>query len=186
LDFKNLLSLQPIPDTHEYENTPIGREMPEILTYLKLWGNNTRGLWAFHIFLGIFATFFSLLAATGFGGDLASRVFAFIAAISIAFLTAFNLGAKSNNTRNAWRLLNTAILRFNEGIVGKDYVINAYESGEAMIGGITFDQTKIQQGSTTAPNSDKGGRQTKDQEGSTTAPNSDKGGRPNDETSSQP
>jgi hypothetical protein len=185
LDFRNLLSLQPIPDTHEYEKTPIGRDMPEILTYLKLWGNNTRGLWAFHVFLGIFATFFSLLAATGFGGDLASRVFAFIAALSIAFLTAFNLGAKSNNTRNAWRLLNTAILRFNEGSVGKDYVINAYESGEAMIGGITFDQTKIQERSTTIPNSDKESHQTKIQKGSTTIPNSERVTL-NDETSRLP
>ncbi len=185
MDFRNLLSLQPIPDTHGYEKTPIGKDMPEILTYLKLWGNNTRGLWAFHVFLGIFATFFSLLAATGFGGDLASRVFAFIAALSIAFLTAFNLGAKSNNTRNAWRLLNTAILKFNEGSVGKDYVINAYESGEAMIGGITFDQTKIQEGSTTIPNSDKESHQTKIQEGSTTIPNSERVTL-NDETSRLP
>jgi len=45
--------------------------------------------------------------------------------------TAFNLGAKSNNTRNAWRLLNTAVLRFNQGILEKDEVINAYENGEA-------------------------------------------------------
>ena len=95
----NLLSLQPIPDTNVYKGTPIERELPEILVYLKLWGNNTRILWAFHIFLGIFATFFSLLAATGFGGDTLSRVFAFIAALSIALFTAFNLGAKSNNTR---------------------------------------------------------------------------------------
>ncbi|MPZ07924.1 MAG: hypothetical protein GEU26_16170 [Nitrososphaeraceae archaeon] len=155
MNIRNLLSLQPIPDTSVYKGTLIESKMPEILTYLKLWGNNTRGLWAFHIFLGIFATFFSLLAATGFGGDLLSRVFAFVAALSIAFLTAFNLGAKSNNTRNAWRLLNTAILRFNEGLLGKDEVINAYESGEAMIGGITFNQTKIQKGDTITPNLNK-------------------------------
>jgi hypothetical protein len=155
MNIRNLLSLQPIPDTNVYKDTRIESEMAEILTYLKLWGNNARGLWAFHIFLGIFATFFSLLSATGFGGDLLSRVFAFVAALSIAFLTAFNLGAKSNNTRNAWRLLNTAILRFNEGILGKDEVINAYESGEALIGGITFNQTKTHEGSTTVPNLNK-------------------------------
>ena len=74
-----------------------------------------------------------------------SRVFAFIAALTIAFLTAFNLGTKSNNTRNAWRLLNTAILRFNQGILGKNEVINAYESGEALIGGISFSQPKTEE-----------------------------------------
>jgi hypothetical protein len=112
-------------------------------------GNNTRILWAFFIFLGIFATFFSLLAATGFGGDLLSRVFAFVAALSIAFLTAFNLGARSNDTRNAWRLLNTAVLRFNQGIVQKDEVITAYEKGETLIGGISFSQVKTEEGSAT-------------------------------------
>jgi hypothetical protein len=158
MNIRDLLSLQPIPDTNVYNDTRIKKEMPDILVYLKLWGNNTRGLWAFHIFLGIFATFFSLLAATGFGGDPLSRVFAFVAAISIAFLTAFNLGAKSNNTRNAWRLLNTAIMRFNEGIIEKDEVINAYESGEALIGGITFNQIKTGEESAEVPNSEKESR----------------------------
>jgi len=74
-----------------------------------------------------------------------SRVFASIAALSIAFLTAFNLGAKSNNTRNAWRLLNAAILRFNQGILEKNEVINAYESCEALIGGISFSQAKTEE-----------------------------------------
>ena len=80
-----------------------------------------------------------------FGGDTLSRVFAFIAALSIALFTAFNLGAKSNNTRNAWRLLNTSVLRFNQGILEKDEVINAYENGEALIGGISFNQVKTQE-----------------------------------------
>ena len=156
MNIRDLFSLQPIPNTKIYNDTPIKKEMPDILEILELWGNNTRGLWAFHIFLGIFATFFSLLAATGFGGAEISRVFAFIAALSIAFLTAFNLGAKSNNTRNAWRLLNTAVMRFNKGIIGKDEVINAYESGEALIGGITFNQIKTGEESTEVQSSEKG------------------------------
>ena len=57
----------------------------------------------------------------------------------------------SNNTRNAWRLLNTAILRFNEGILNKEGVINAYEKGEALIGGISFSQVKTQEESATVP-----------------------------------
>ena len=146
---RKLLSLQPIPDKDLYKGTRAESELPEILPYLQQWGNNTRILWVFYIFLGIFATFFSLLAATGFGGDLLARVFAFIAALSIAFLTAFNLGAKSNDTRNAWRLLNTSVLRFNQGIVQKDEVISAYEKGETLIGGISFSQVKAEEGSAT-------------------------------------
>ena len=142
---RKLLSLEPIPDKDLYKGTRIEKEIPEILPYLEQWGNNTRILWAFFVFLGIFATFFSLLAATGFGGDILSRVFAFIAALSIAFLTAFNLGAKSNNTRNAWRLLNAAVIRYNQGIMRKDDVINAYERGETLIGGISFSQVKTEE-----------------------------------------
>ena len=145
---RKLLSLEPIPDKDLYKGTRIEKEIPEILPYLEQWGNNTRILWAFFVFLGIFATFFSLLAATGFGGDILSRVFAFIAALSIAFLTAFNLGAKSNNTRNAWRLLNAAVIRYNQGIMRKDDVINAYERGETLIGGISFSQVKTEEPST--------------------------------------
>jgi hypothetical protein len=46
-----------------------------------------------------------------------NQIFGFLAAVSISLLTAFNLGAKSNNTRNAWRELNTAVMRFNQNIV---------------------------------------------------------------------
>jgi hypothetical protein len=70
-----------------------------------------------HILIGGFATFFSVLTATQIGVsaiDDYTKFFAFIAAISIAFLTSFNLTDKSNNTRNAWRLLNVAVIRYNK------------------------------------------------------------------------
>lgn len=76
----------------------------------------------------------------------ASQIFGFLAAVSISLMTAFNLGAKSNNTRNAWRELNTAVMKFNQNLVEKDEVIAAYERGEAMIGGITFSKEKIETG----------------------------------------
>jgi len=49
-------------------------------------------------------------------------------------------------------------MRFNEGIIGKDEVINAYESGEALIGGITFNQYKTGEESAEVPNSEKESR----------------------------
>jgi hypothetical protein len=73
-----------------------------------------------------------------------NQIFGFLAAVSISLLTAFNLGAKSNNTRNAWRELNTTVMRFNQNIVQKSDVINAYERGETMIGGITFTKEEIE------------------------------------------
>jgi hypothetical protein len=128
-----------------YKDTRIEKEMPEILQYLNMWGTNATRLRYIHIFLGTFATFFALLAAADFwendNGDNYVRVFAFIAAISISMLTAFNLGAKSNNVRNAWRQLNSAVIKFNRELIDKDSVIIAYEKGEELIGGVDFSQS---------------------------------------------
>lgn len=103
--------LSPVPRgiIERYKNTRIDRELPEMLAYLELWGSNTTILWTLHIALGVIATFFSLLTASQIGhiGDQYPRIFGFLAALSISLLTAFNLGAKSNNTRNAWRRLNS-------------------------------------------------------------------------------
>jgi hypothetical protein len=142
-------SLRPIPNViNAYRGSRVDREVPEMLTYLQLWGDNTTNLWAVHIALGVIATFFSLLTASQIGHieDQYSRIFGFIAALSVSLLTAFNLGAKSNNTRNAWRKLNSAIIKFNERMVTKEALILAYEQGESMIGGVNFSQDRIQHG----------------------------------------
>jgi hypothetical protein len=112
-----------------YKDTLIATEMPEMLQYLSMWGTNATRLRYIHIFLGTFATFFALLAAADFNQNQNgyAGVFAFIAAVSISLLTAFNLGAKSNNVRNAWRHLNAAVIKFNRKLVDKGYVIAAYE-----------------------------------------------------------
>ena len=139
--------LKPIPDlTNAYKGTRVDREVPEMLTHLQLWGSNTNQLWILHITLGVIGTFFSLLTATmiGYIDDQYSRIFGFIAALSISLLTAFNLGAKSNNTRNAWRKLNLAIIKFNEKMITKNALISAYEKGESLIGGINYSQDRIQ------------------------------------------
>lgn len=123
-----------------YRSTRVEKELPEMLTYLKLWSHNTTKLWAIHITLGVVATFFSLLAAalTGNFDATWTRVFAFVAAFSISMLTAFSLGTKSNNVRNAWRVLNSAIIKFNHHLVQKNDVIVAYEEAESLIGGVTY------------------------------------------------
>lgn len=75
---------------------------------------------------------------------IASQVFAILAAVSIYLMTVFNLGAKSNDTRNAWRELNTELLKFNQNIIEKPAVIEAYERAETSIGGITFSKEGIE------------------------------------------
>jgi len=137
---------KPIPDaTNTYRGTRVDREIPEMLTYLQLWSSNTTKLWIVHITLGVIATFFSLLTASQIGNidNQYSRIFGFIAALSISLMTAFNLGAKSNNTRNAWRKLNTAIMKFNEHMIKKEALIAAYIQGESLIGGVSYSQDRI-------------------------------------------
>ncbi|HET9774337.1 MAG TPA: hypothetical protein VFP25_05065, partial [Nitrososphaeraceae archaeon] len=81
----------------------------------------------------------------------ASQIFGFLAAVSISLMTAFNLGAKSNDTRNAWRELNAAVLKYNQNIVGKAEVIAAYEHAETLIGGLIFTKDGISPPGTSPP-----------------------------------
>jgi Na+-transporting NADH:ubiquinone oxidoreductase subunit NqrB len=126
--------------TEQYRKQPIGEKLPDILDYLKLWHKMALFLRLVHIFLGILATFFSLLAAAqiGFVDNEQARIFAFIAAVSIALMTAFNLGAKSNDTRAAWRQLNAAVIKYNNGLCKEQAVIDAYIQGERRIGDVSY------------------------------------------------
>lgn len=123
-----------------YKDTPIAKDFPDILLYLKNWNMQATILRIIHVVLAGLATFFSVLTAT-----LANEIsvgsvqfFAFIAAISIAFLTSFNLTEKSNNTRKAWRTLNTAVMSYNNGEIDKKDLIKKYEEGEQLIGDVLF------------------------------------------------
>jgi hypothetical protein len=124
-----------------YKDTRIESKLPVILEYLTHWERMSRDLRFIHVSLGTLATFFSLLAAAqiGFIQDEYAKLFAFIAAISIALMTGFNLGEKSNNVRNAWRELNAAVIEFNSNDkVSEEEVIKAYREGEKRIGDVTF------------------------------------------------
>jgi len=130
-----------IPDSGTlYTGTRIDKELPVILKYLIQWENMAFLLRIAHVTLGVSAIFFSLLAASQIGSlhDDAVKIFAFLAAVSVALMTGFNLGEKSNNARNAWRNLNTSIMRFNSNEVSEQEVINAYQEGEKQIGDINF------------------------------------------------
>ena len=89
------LFFAPLPNMSEiYRGTPVTKEIHGMLDFLELWASNTTKLWAVHILLGVVATFFSLLTAAGIQsiGAGYSQIFAFIAALSISMMTAFNLG----------------------------------------------------------------------------------------------
>jgi hypothetical protein len=53
-------------------------------------------------------------------------------------MTGFNLGEKSNAVRNAWRLLNGTVMKFNRGEATEKEVMEAYDKGEALIGDVSY------------------------------------------------
>jgi hypothetical protein len=126
-----------------YQNTKVAIEVPHVLHYLNSWEVMAAGLRTVYILLGVFAVFFSLLAAVQIGSiqDEHAKIFAFIAAISIAFMTAFNLTDKSNNVRDAWRELNAAVMKYNTNRISKSELIEVYRKQEEKIGGVFFSKS---------------------------------------------
>jgi len=118
--------------------------VPEIAPFLIKWKRMARNLRFSQILLGLLATFFSILTATTVSVgiqnfDSYSKYFAFIAAVSIGIMTAFDLGTKSNNMMDAWRLLAAAVMKFNTGPTPSErqVVIDAWVKGEKTIGDVT-------------------------------------------------
>lgn len=125
-----------------YKDTRIEKQLPYILEYLERWELVATVLRIIHLLLGTLAIFFSLLAAAQIGSiqDEYAKIFAFIAAVSIALMAAFNLSEKSNNVRNAWRELNAAVMKFNQNIIGEKEIIEAYRREEGVVGDVTFNR----------------------------------------------
>jgi hypothetical protein len=129
--------------TELLNNTKIQVDLPEIVAVLLLWRQKAIMLRILHVSLGVTATFFSLLTAILISSDdQNSKYFAFIAALSVSLLSAFDLGTKSNNITNAYRELNLAAIRYNRGLINDIEVIKSYEEGERLIGNVTFQSTK--------------------------------------------
>jgi hypothetical protein len=120
--------------------------VPEMVPFLVLWRNKATTLRFLQVSLGFLAVFFSLLTTTVLQFTSSNtynayaKIFAFIAAVAVGLLTAFDLGTKSNNMTNAWRKLNAAVIKFNRGICYHEEVIDAYIDGENTIGNVTFQQ----------------------------------------------
>jgi hypothetical protein len=113
-----------------------------ILEYLGRWDLWATVLRITHVLLGTLGIFFSLLAASQIGSiqDEYAKIFAFIAAVSISLMAAFNLSEKSNNVRKAWRELNAAVMKFNENIIDEKEIIEIYRNQEAVVGDVTFNR----------------------------------------------
>jgi RNA polymerase subunit RPABC4/transcription elongation factor Spt4 len=124
-------------------------ELPEVIPFLTRWANKSGNLRFLQILLGFLSTFFSILTTTVLSvqgiDSYYSKYFAFIAAVSIGLMTAFDLGTKSNNMTKAWRHLIAVVIKFNQKLCEKDAVIDAYIESEHIIGDVTFQQQGLRQ-----------------------------------------
>jgi hypothetical protein len=126
----------------------IAQELPDVVPFFKIWRKKATGFRILHALLGVLSVFFSLLTTTvlqfeGSNWNSYAKIFAFIAAVSIGLMTAFNLGTKSNDMTRAWRKLTAAVIRFNKGLITKEKVIDEYVEAERLIGDVTFDQSLV-------------------------------------------
>jgi len=118
-----------------------GKEIPkQIVDNFRIWEMQAGLLRALHIILGLVATASSIIAASSIKkiqDSQAKAIFSIIAAVSFSILSAFDLGDKANKERTAWRNMNTAIIRYQQGVdTSKANLIDAYEDAERTIGDV--------------------------------------------------
>jgi hypothetical protein len=139
--FEYFLRIVPPNVMQMYEGTKVDKDISEVIPFFRLWARNAFILWIIHISLGLITTILTIsitsLASVSFYTQ-SIPILAVFAAITAALLTSLDIGTKSNNTRNAWRKLNIAMMKYNQNLFNKEQVINAYEEGEALISGINY------------------------------------------------
>lgn len=108
---------------------------------LPVWNRLAVRLHTTYIALGATATVSSLVAAsfTVELGVVGVKVCSFIAAVSLALLTAFDVGGKGNGARSAWRLLNSAVLAYENNPQFSIERLHAdYIAGENLLGDVKY------------------------------------------------
>jgi hypothetical protein len=114
------------------------REVPkEIKKAIDVWYRDAGILRFLHIFLGLMALVLTITVASSIPNQ--NPWIAWGAAITVGILTSFNLGTKSNNMRNAWRILNEAKIRYeNQDDMTLEKLIDAYRDGEKLVGDVVI------------------------------------------------
>jgi len=126
-----LLQNRPIPD--------------EIKAALDEWDRMAAKLMRLYALLGALSVICSLFVATFTGSDTVPagsiRVVAFIGTASLAWIGTFNMGAKANAARSAWRLLNAACIRYKyDEAYTFEELHKQYVAGESLLGAITISE----------------------------------------------
>lgn len=117
---------------------------PFILENYARWDLIASSLRILQIALGVIGTAAALLVTT-FTSELEifrTKVLTFIAAFCLGTLTAFDIGGKANQTRDAWRELTVAIINYQNTIPqtsgSLEKLIAAYKHAEEIVGGVDF------------------------------------------------
>jgi hypothetical protein len=114
-----------------------------ILSRLEVWSKRVDRLSNFLITGGVI-TITTSLFITAFVGNLGEheiiiiRVVAFVSALTLTLMTAFNVSKKLSDIRNAWRYLNKAIYSFKNNTIGAEELLKAYDEAENMVGSVDF------------------------------------------------
>jgi hypothetical protein len=112
----------------------------EIEQNLKRWGWIGNSLRATQIALGTVATASGLYVATFTDlNPTYTKVGTFVAAFCLGLLSAFNIGAKADSMRRAWRHVTAACVLY-KGDAGftLERLVKAYAEAESMVGDVVF------------------------------------------------
>jgi len=122
------------------EPAPTPRELPdEIDAELRGWRRSAALLQGVQVLLAVVAVISSILVAAQMKlSQTQIRWLAVLSAIATSMLSAFDPGGEANRFRNAWRVLNSAVVRFqNDQSVAVSTLFDAYDKGEKTIGDYT-------------------------------------------------
>jgi len=112
------------------------REVPEeIKKVFKDWNRAATGTSIAWIVMVIISTIGSVFVAitVSFLAPIMVEFAAFLAAISVGLVNAFDMRGHARRHRTAWRILNAAMMRYEHGELTKEKLFEAYEKGEAVI-----------------------------------------------------
>jgi hypothetical protein len=127
----------------------------EIVEKLKIWDKNTARMGNLIRLLGVISIGGSLFVTTFLGFDeggiyipnLCLKIVSVVSAASLTSISAFNLVTTKNNIRRAWRILNSAYLKYQIGKIRIEELIITYKECEILIGNMAFDFNQSTQSS---------------------------------------
>ena len=108
---------------------------------LRTWNRVAVELRIVHISLAVIGIVCPLIVASfaDLLSNLQIRVLSFAAAVAIALFSAFEVGRLTTRFREAWKLLNAALLQYEANEIDENALNKAYRDGEKTIGQLKQD-----------------------------------------------